>query len=242
MTSVVLIHGAFNELWGPNELASRWVPALQDGVWHAGGSVVRGDATICFYGDLFRRQPETDDAAEWTAKRSGVEDMLASMAGTDALHALNEVAGKQTYDRTVDMFTMMAEDPTLADKVKQRLLDVLSDDTRVLVAHSLGTVVAVRTLTDHPDLTIDTLITLGSPLGSGPFANFCDGKRPPGVQRWVNVVATTDPVAAVGRVPALFGSAVEEHVIDNGHRGHAPEPYLNSAQVGHAVAAALVVP
>lgn len=241
MTSIVLLHGAFNELWGPNELASRWVPALQDGVWHAGVTIDRSDVTVCFYGDLFRRQPETDDAAEWTAKRADVEDMLADMAGTDALHALNEVAGKETYDRTVDMFTMMAEDPTLADKVTHRLLDAMSDDTCVLIAHSLGTVVAVRALTDHPDIAIDTLITMGSPLGAGPFANFCDGKHPAGVRRWVNIVATTDPVAAAGRVPGLFGSGVEEHLVDNGHRGHAAEPYLNSAQVGHAVAGALAV-
>src|SRR5580692_9398175 len=31
---IVLVHGAFNELWGPNELKARWVPALQDGLWH----------------------------------------------------------------------------------------------------------------------------------------------------------------------------------------------------------------
>lgn len=238
MSSIVLIHGAFNELWGPTELASRWLPALQDGLWHADRTVDHSDVSVCFYGDLFRRQPDTDNAEEWTAKRAGVEDMLARMTGTEALHALNDVAGKETYDRTVDLFTMMAEDPSLAGRVKQRLVDALGDDTRVLVAHSLGTVVAVQVLTEHPEFSIDTLVTLGSPLGSGPFADFCDGKRPPGLRRWVNVVATTDPVAKAGQVPALFGD-VEEHLIDNGHRGHAPEPYLNSTQVGHVVAAAL---
>ena len=37
MAKVVLVHGAFNELWGPNELEARWLPALRDGLAHHGG-------------------------------------------------------------------------------------------------------------------------------------------------------------------------------------------------------------
>jgi hypothetical protein len=36
-----------------------------------------------------------------------------------------------------------------------------------------------------------------------------------------------------------FGDRVEEVLVDNGHRAHAPEPYLNSAATGAALAAAL---
>jgi hypothetical protein len=36
-----------------------------------------------------------------------------------------------------------------------------------------------------------------------------------------------------------FGPDVEDVLIDNGHRAHAPEPYLNSEPTGAAVAAAL---
>ena len=36
MASIVLVHGAFNELWGPNELKARWLPAVRDGLWHHG--------------------------------------------------------------------------------------------------------------------------------------------------------------------------------------------------------------
>ena len=36
-----------------------------------------------------------------------------------------------------------------------------------------------------------------------------------------------------------FGDRVEEHVVDNGHRGHDPEPYLNSRATGAALARAL---
>ena len=36
MARIVMVHGAFNELWGPNELKARWLPALRDGLWHHG--------------------------------------------------------------------------------------------------------------------------------------------------------------------------------------------------------------
>jgi hypothetical protein len=36
-----------------------------------------------------------------------------------------------------------------------------------------------------------------------------------------------------------FGDRVEEFLVDNGHRAHAAEPYLNSPPTGAAIAAAL---
>ena len=54
MARIVMVHGAFNELWGPNELKDRWMPALRDGLWHHGVEIDDTDAEVCFYGDLFR--------------------------------------------------------------------------------------------------------------------------------------------------------------------------------------------
>jgi pimeloyl-ACP methyl ester carboxylesterase len=73
---------------------------------------------------------------------------------------------------------------------------------RVLIAHSLGTVVAFETLHKHPDLGIHTLITLGSPLAlqHAVFQRLSpspvDGvaTRPPSVARWINVSDHGDPV------------------------------------------------
>ena len=32
MARVLMVHGAFNEFWGPHELKARWLPALRDGL------------------------------------------------------------------------------------------------------------------------------------------------------------------------------------------------------------------
>jgi pimeloyl-ACP methyl ester carboxylesterase len=242
MARVVFIHGAFNELWGPNELKARWFPALQDGLWHHGRTIEADDVDVCFYGDLFRLDPATLDVEQWETSRSGTEDMLAAMGGANGLDFLEQAAGQAAYDRTVDMVTIMAGDPTLSATVRERLLYHIGPHTRAVIAHSLGTVIAYNTLRAHPEVEVDTLITLGSPLGSDMIP--ADDEAEPGAWpgaagRWVNIVAHSDRVAYPSRVADHYGDRVEEHVIDNGHRGHDPEPYLNSRACGAAVARAL---
>ncbi len=95
MATIVMVHGAFNELWGPNELHHRWLPALRDGLWHAGAEVDADDVAVCFYGDLFRRDPESPDQPDETT-RAGVADLLHETLGDDGLDALAQAAGKAT--------------------------------------------------------------------------------------------------------------------------------------------------
>ena len=242
MAHVVLIHGAFNELWGPNELKARWLPAVQDGLWHHGRSITPDEVDVCFYGDLFRLDLATLDLDEWQTERAGAEDLLAELGDENGMEMLSQAAGKATYDRTVDMVTIMANDPTLSETVHERLLYRIGPDTRVVIAHSLGTVIAYNTLLANPSVQLDTLITLGSPLGSEMLPTdegVEPGAWPGGVDRWVNIVSNTDHIAYPSKVADRFGDRVEEHVVDNGHRGHAPEPYLNSRPTGAALARAL---
>jgi len=64
------------------------------------------------------------------------------------------------------------------------------------------------------------------------------GSWPGSVERWVNVRAVGDK-AAGHPLGETFGSRVEELLVDNGHRAHAPEPYLNAAATGASIAQAL---
>jgi pimeloyl-ACP methyl ester carboxylesterase len=242
MARVVLVHGAFNELWGPHELKARWLPALRDGLWHAGGTVAEDDVDVCFYGDLFRRDPEGDGDRAFAESRAGVADALHELLGEDAISALEQAANAAVFDRTVDMVTTMATSPDLRERVRDRLSAVVGGDTRVIVAHSLGTVVAWSALVHRPDWPVHTLVTLGSPLGSPMVFDRLDpapvdgvGAWPGSVEHWVNVAAVGDRAAAVARLADRFGDGVEDRRVDNGHRAHAPEPYLNNAVTGAAV-------
>ena len=246
MSKVVLVHGAFNELWGPHELKARWFPALQDGLWHHGAAIDPDDVGVCFYGDLYRLDLSQITEEEWKKSRAGAEEMLSEFGGEHGLDFLSQAAGKYAQDRTIDMVTIMAREPTIRRDSRSRLLDVISPETKVIVSHSMGTVISHQTLTLNPEIQIDTLVTLGSPLGSDYVFDALQGERsgdlgpwPGSTRNWVNVAAHGDHAAAVNKLADKFGDRVEDHLIDNGYRAHDPEPYLNSKATGATVAAAL---
>jgi pimeloyl-ACP methyl ester carboxylesterase len=244
MARIVMVHGAFNELWGPHELASRWLPALRDGLWHHGVTVRDDDVGVCFYGDLFRRQPGTESERRLETSRAGIAEALRNLTGGDAIAALGQAASDAAFDRTVDMVAVMTTDPDLLPRMRARAEAVVDHGTRVLVAHSLGSYLAYVALCNHPQWDVHTFVTLGSPLGSPMIFDRVEhdadgvGLWPGSVQRWVNVRAVGDRAAAVP-LAERFGPRVEDQLVDNGHRAHDPEPYLNSVATGAAVAAAL---
>ena len=245
MARLILVHGAFNELWGPHELKSRWLPALRDGLWHHGVEIDDADVEVCFYGDLFRRHPGTDEEARLEQSRAGIAETLSDLGGDGTMAVLGRAAGDAVFDRTVDMVTVMATEPDLRARLRARIEAVADDRTQVIVAHSLGTVLSYMALGNHPDWPVRTFVTLGSPLASPMTVGMLDpapvdgrGVWPGPVERWVNVRAVGDKAAAVG-LAGLFGPRVEDVLVDNGHRAHAPEPYLNADVTGAAIAGAL---
>ncbi len=245
MGKIVLVHGAFNELWGPNELKSRWLPAVRDGLWHHGVDVQDGDVDVCFYGDLFRRMPGTVEEERLEQTRAGIAESLNDLTGGDAMSVLGQAANDSAFERTVDMVTIMLTEPDLRSRLRERIESVVDGTTRVIVAHSLGTVLTYTALCNHPNWSVHTFLTLGSPLASPMMFDTLEpapvdgqGVWPGSVERWVNVRAVGDKAAAVA-LSDRFGSRVEDVLVDNGHRAHAPEPYLNAAITGSVIAAAL---
>ncbi|GAA4533991.1 hypothetical protein [Nonomuraea ferruginea] len=112
---------------------------------------------------------------------------------------------------------------------------------RVVIAHSLGSVVTYETFWAYPDLETDLLITLGSPLGMReviferllPAPVNGRGERPKGVRRWVNI-ADKDDIAAIP--PALAGCFTgvdaEELVNLDWIDFHTAEKYLGCPALG----------
>ena len=93
MAKAVGVHGAFHELWGPNQVAGQWLPALRDGLALAGTDIAADDFTIAFYGDLFRHDPEaqadpTDDELREVAREAGLLEVVQDVAGEGGLEAI----------------------------------------------------------------------------------------------------------------------------------------------------------
>jgi pimeloyl-ACP methyl ester carboxylesterase len=245
MARIVLVHGAFNEFLGPHGLMARWLPALRDGLWHHDIEIASIDVGVCFYGDLFRREPDSQAENRLEKSRAGIAESIMELMGAEAIAALEQAASNAAFDRMVDMVTIMATEPGLRERIRERADAVIRKDTRVIVAHSLGTLIMYAGLCNHPEWQVHTFVTLGSPLALpfifenlDPLPEEGKGRWPGSVQRWVNVRAVGDKAAELS-LKDRFGPRVEEFLIDNGHRTHDPEPYLNSAATGAAVAAAL---
>lgn len=243
MAPIVAVHGAFNELSGPHELHEKWLPALRDGLWQADAHIQPSDLRICFYGDLFRREPDVEGVEAIERSRAGAAELLEQLGAGDAVAAITKFAADADADRTLDLIAMMTQRPDINDLVNERFVATVRPDTRVLLAHSLGTIVAYSCLLAHPEWDIDTFVTIGSPLG-GDMADSLlppavDGRRqfPSCVRRWVNVRAVGDVVAT--DLDGRFAGPVEDRLVDNGHRAHDPVTYLNARVTGEAVARAL---
>lgn len=143
-------------------------------------------------------------------------------------------------------------DPGVKAQVLDRLRESVGPDTRVLIGHSLGSIVAYEYLCAAAETPVELLVTMGSPLGI-PSLVF-DRLTPTPVDGvgawpgtgigWVNVSDPDDFVALRPRLGGLFAAvdsvvSLDDRVVDNGGEPHAAQRYLNSRETGSAVGAAI---
>jgi hypothetical protein len=122
---------------------------------------------------------------------------------------------------------------------------------RILIAHSLGSVLAYETLWAYPTLHAELLITIGSPLAlpgrihpllqPAPTNGF--GHRPPGVTRWVNIADPADLVAIPRHLHRYFqGIATDLETPAGPLFTHAATAYLRSTRLRDLVTQHLATP
>src|SRR5450759_977206 len=109
------------------------------------------------------------------------------------------LAGLALASRTLAQVTRYLTDSTIRDHAIGQLTARLTPDTRAVVGHSLGSVVAYEALrARRAEEGLPLLITLGSPLGLSAINRRL--RQPPAypaaVRRWVNLAAPDDVVAA----------------------------------------------
>jgi hypothetical protein len=136
--------------------------------------------------------------------------------------------------------------------IQEKVAGAIADDTRVIVGHSLGSVVAYEVLFAHPHEEVRALVTLGSPLGlrnvvfdrlrpapaAPPGSKRAVGAWPP-VRMWANVADTGDVVAAVEDLRPLFGAGIRQLRVHNGAKAHDMTSYLTDPRTGELILAGL---
>jgi hypothetical protein len=170
-------------------------------------------------------------AAQWLAAHFG-----GAAVGSVGLFC-REV---QAYLGTPDSAKRKAVGDTVADTIAEHR-------PSAVVAHSLGSVVTYEALWHRPDLKVDLLLTIGSPLGMPrvvqdrliPPLDPCTGRgaKPPGVAAWVNIADRGDLVAATGSLAGSFDGVTQEPDITIGPVAfHAATSYLRHPEVARHLA------
>jgi hypothetical protein len=149
--------------------------------------------------------------------------------------------------RSLAQVTRYLGDDALRERALTRVHALLTPGTRVLIGHSLGSVVAFEAA-QTSDCPLPLLITIGCPLGLHTVVYERIRPQPPrfpaAVHHWVNVADRNDIVAAEPDLTTLFGStappgAVLEggYTVENGAKPHQADFYLTKAQVGCPIGA-----
>jgi alpha-beta hydrolase superfamily lysophospholipase len=128
------------------------------------------------------------------------------------------------------------------------MAEAVGAETRVVVAHSLGSVVAYESLCANPRWPVTDFVTVGSPLGLrsvifdrlDPAPVDGVGVWPPGVRRWTNIADPGDVVALAGVLANRFDDRVVDVPITNGARMHDLLRYLTAPSTGAAIARGLL--
>jgi hypothetical protein len=184
--------------------------------------------------------PKPGDRTKPPAIPLSVQRML------DALSQSKTFAGiaEQTLIFNLKQVRRYMSEPVIRSVIQDRIASSIPPGAKLVIAHSLGTVVAYEAICAHPEWKIEGLITMGSPLGMHnviferllPSPKDGLGAWPASVTWWTNVADEGDIVAIGKRLADFFGSRVEDWVVDNGiAEVHGAEKYLATTAVGAAL-------
>ncbi|WP_327286853.1 hypothetical protein [Streptomyces sp. NBC_01198] len=213
-------------------IGADWEQWIARGLQAVGGDVVEpGPVPVAYYADcLFRGEAMgAEDPARLTPfgqelLAAWIEEVRLAQEGAEAVPLapqgrltlllrsmtqwFTERYGRQALRIVTATVGELAAyfDPDTPDtrtQARERVAGMLRRyQPRVLLAHSLGSVVAYEALCDQPDLGVELFVTLGSPLAmrSVVFDRLIPapadrGPKPPGAAAWVTVADRGDPVA-----------------------------------------------
>ncbi|MFI5801257.1 hypothetical protein [Streptomyces sp. NPDC051561] len=222
------------------------------------GSPAQGESANDFLDD-----PLAQDMLTAWAQELGVPDEVSQGHATVPLRALSSWVARRfdlaegplrVFLRTlfpeVAVYLRADDAPERTAAREEVAARIARHRPRVVIAHSLGSVVAYEALHAHPDLQPDLFLTLGSPLAlpravferlippPRPTGPALRGARLPGQTRWVNIADPGDPVAVPPRLGRHFDGVALDHttVISPLFHFHHSTNYLKSATTAATLA------
>ncbi|MEU1407879.1 alpha/beta hydrolase [Streptomyces sp. NPDC005728] len=203
-------------------------------------------------------RPKDAGSARWelqALQRDRADAQGLGAAGGRIVDALDHIpwlsqaglAGLARINKTLAQIVRYLTEPDIRARAIGEVHRHLDINTRVVIGHSLGSVVAYEAIRAHQH-PLPLLITLGSPLGLSTINRRLQHPPafPPRLARWVNLADRDDIVAARPHLAAVFdvnrpptARFVSTYTVDNGARPHSPGFYLTKTTTGQAIAEAM---
>ncbi len=252
------LHSGLDTEAAADHLARIWRAALDRST-----GPVDLDLNLAYYADLVASPAQgvsaesLDEAsqrlvADWATTLGAPADVSQGVTTVPIRQILTWISERFGLEyRLVDWFVAIAfreigayfATAETREECRRRVIDAIAEHRpEIVVAHSLGSVVTFEALCLCPDVTVNRLITIGSPLGlphviydrleSGATPT---RRRPPGVRQWINIADIGDIVA----VPVALGGRFDvdaDHDVNIGlFDFHRVTRYLASRLVGSAI-------
>ena len=179
-------------------------------------------------------------AAASVREKAYTRTPLALQAVLRALDRKFGASAGVLYLATLRQVRRYLYDPELKKQVDEQVDAAMDPRCRILIGHSLGSVVAREYVRRHPEHRLDLLLTAGSPLGLRmvrsrlPDPGFAVAGPPGQVGEWVNVRDPRDPVACAGPLKTWWPWCSDAPVNNEGD-AHSAFRYLSKRQMGEAV-------
>lgn len=189
------------------------------------------DLLISFVGQLFPPAALPVPQGERTAQARAAADWLTRHFGSH-VYRLVLVFCREVSTYLSDLERRQTVRDTVAESIA-------SYHPQIIIAHSLGSVVAYETLWQYPELNVNVLLTLGSPLAMprvvferlDPKPHNGRGARPPGVTTWANLADAGDIVAIphIGLTSHFEGLDYDDpSIVIGDHAFHSIQNYLSA--------------
>lgn len=176
---------------------------------------------------------------------SVVRSTIGSLARISWFAPFGMGFAERFINRSLAQVTRYLNNDTIRSRALESVSTLIGPETRVVIGHSLGSVVAYEAahLMNQP---LPLLLTLGSPLGLQTIIYQQLRPQPPGfpqlVRRWVNIADQDDFIAAEPDLESLFNTGIpasaefeSNYTVDNGAEPHNSDFYLGKAQVGREI-------
>jgi alpha/beta hydrolase fold len=251
---ILFVHGMNVGLSSREAFERRWFSALLANLQKhfPGAAWLPGqrDLSLLYWTDLLPPFAEWGRLSKgWGSEvdklvADGVRVLLRLRAERTEFSASHVKQWKEASRRRIEQAVLYMDNVAgVQDGVMQRFTDLLGKDTRLVIGHSLGSVIAYQGLLRFPH-RVSSLMTVGSPLGTPRL--IYERLAPhdwPNVERWYNVSARADVWSVpTPKLNGLFRGQIHDDEVKHGVvydlSTHRLDRYLEHPQVLQEIARA----